>query len=298
MSHPFRTPHPYLQALRLHQWAKNTLVVVPLILGGKAYDVVAWGRLAVGFLALSLLASATYLINDIRDVEDDRRHWSKCNRPIANGTLPIAHARAMAGVGVIASFALGISMGLGAAAILALYLVLSLAYSFQLKREPIVDVLALASLFTVRLGLGIVLGEVAFSPWLFVFSMFVFLSVSLAKRFNEVARMSNHGLTRAPGRGYDAADEPIVLALGTAAMLGAVLILVIYLIDEAFPATFYAHPYFLWAVPAILFLWLGRIWLLSLRGVVDDDPVLFALKDRTSIAYGALVVIAIVAAIL
>ena len=298
MSHPFRTRNPYLQALRLHQWAKNTLVVVPLVLGGKAYDVVAWGRLAVGFLALSLLASATYLINDIRDVEDDRRHWSKCNRPIANGTLPIAHERAMAGVGVIASFALGISMGLGAAAILALYLVLSLAYSFQLKREPIVDVLALASLFTVRLGLGVVLGEVVFSPWLFVFSMFVFLSVSLAKRFNEVARMSNHGLTRAPGRGYDAADEPIVLALGIAAMLGAVLILVIYLIDEAFPATFYAHPYFLWAVPAILFLWLGRIWLLSLRGVVDDDPVLFALKDRTSIAYGALVVIAIFAAIL
>jgi 4-hydroxybenzoate polyprenyltransferase len=271
---------------------------VPLVLGGKSYDLAAWGRLATGFLAISLLASATYLINDIRDRDHDRHHWSKRERPIARGTVGIAHARYMAVVGVIASFALGISVGTGAATILGLYLVLSLAYSFQLKREPILDVLALASLFTIRLGLGVILGEVRFSPWLFVFSMFVFLSISLAKRFNEVARMSDHGFDRAPGRGYVASDEPIVLALGVAAMLGAVLILVIYLVDEAFPTNLYGHPYFLWAVPPILFLWLGRVWLLSLRGVVDDDPVLFALKDTTSIAYGALVVVAVVAAIL
>ena len=298
MSFSLSTARIYAQAFRAHQWVKNTLVAVPLVLGGKAYDLPSWGRVGLGFVALSVLTSATYLVNDIRDLDDDRRHWSKRNRPLAKGAISITQAAVLACVGVIVSFAIGLALGAGTVAMLTLYLTASLAYSFWLKRQPILDVLTVASLFTVRLGLGVVLGEVRFSPWLFVFSMFLFLSLSLAKRFNEVAQMGEHGFARALGRGYQTSDEPIVLALGAAAMLGAVLILVIYLIEEAFPAEFYAQPAFLWIIPVVLFLWLGRVWLLSHRHALNDDPVVFALKDKTSLCYGALVVIAVAAAIL
>ncbi len=285
------------RALRLHQWAKNLLVFVPLLLGGKFHDPSAWGQALLGFLSLGLLASSTYLVNDLWDLDDDRRHWSKRGRPLAAGLVSIPGALLIAGIGLVSSFALIAWCGLAAAAMLGLYLVLAMAYSLRLKREPIVDALAIASLFTMRLGLGVAVTQVRFSPWLFVFSMFVFLSLSLAKRCTEITRMVEHGEARAFGRGYKPSDEPLVLAMGVAAMFGATLIMIIYLISDAFPAGFYSHPSFLWIFPVVLFLWLGRVWLLCHRGVLQDDPVVFALKDRISLGYAALTMIAFVAAI-
>lgn len=286
------------RALRLHQWAKNALVFVPLALGGKLLEPAAWIAATQAFFAMSLLASATYLLNDLWDLSEDRQHWSKRHRPLASGQLSIS-----LGVGLIALFGLGafglaLAGGVGCTAMLLLYLSLSLAYSFRLKREPIIDVFALAALFTTRLALGAVVVDVAFSPWLFVFSMFIFLSLSLAKRQTEIVRMVERGKESAAGRGYRASDAPMVLAMGVASMVATVLIMVIYLIEDAFPKGIYHHPFFLWGFAPILFLWLSRIWLKCHRGELNDDPVAYALKDKASLGYAAAMACVFVAALL
>jgi 4-hydroxybenzoate polyprenyltransferase len=285
------------RSLRLHQWAKNALVFVPLVLSGKALDPTAWLLSAMGFVAIGLLASATYVLNDLWDLADDRQHWSKKRRPLASGDLSIAFGFGLIAVAGLGAFALGLAIGTGAAAVLAIYLALSLAYSFRLKREPIIDVFVLATLFTMRLALGMVVVGAALSPWLIVFSMFIFLSLSLAKRQTEIARMVENGRERTLGRGYRDSDVPLVLAIGISTMMATVLIMVIYLIDDAFPTGFYRHPDMLWGFPIIIFLFLARIWLLCHRGELHDDPVAFALKDRISLLHGAAMVALFVVAI-
>lgn len=278
----------WAKALRLHQWAKNALVFVPILLGGRALDAAAWSSGLLMFLALGVLASSTYLVNDLVDLADDRRHWSKRTRPLAAGTLPIGRALAAVPLGATAAFGLAwLAGGAAGLAFAGLYLAVTLAYSLRLKREPILDVTVLAALFTVRIAAGVAVTGVAWSAWLLAFSMLLFLSLSLAKRHTEAVRMQRHGATAA--RGYVAADAPILLALGVASATASIVLLVLYLIEEAFKAGFYAAPQMLWALPVVLFLWLGRIWLLCGRGQLHDDPVSFALRDRVSLGHGALV---------
>ncbi|BBE71234.1 UbiA family prenyltransferase [Oharaeibacter diazotrophicus] len=290
--------HVLRRALRLHQWAKNALVFVPLALSGKAGDPAAWMAAALGFLALGFCASASYLINDLWDLPHDRRHWSKRGRPLASGGLPIRAGAAMALWGLVVGLGIAVAAGPAAATVLVLYLAGTLAYSFYLKRVPILDVFVLAGLFTVRIGFGNVLTGVQPSPWLMVFSMFLFLSLSMAKRHTEVLRLADHGIEAAGGRGYVADDAPLTLGIGLAAMLGAVLIFVMYLVEDAFPQGFYARPELLWAMPAILFLFLGRVWLVAQRGNMRDDPVAFALKDRVSLALGTAMGLVVAAAVI
>lgn len=278
------------RSFRLHQWAKNALVFVPLVLGGKAADANAWSASVLGFIVLGLAASATYIFNDLWDLPSDRRHWSKQRRPLASGEISIAAGAVLASAALLAALVLASFLGQSVLAVLVVYLVLTTAYSLVLKRVPILDVLALAALFTLRLGFGIVLTQVRLSPWLLVFSMFVFMSLSMAKRHTEVLRMTKNGLTAMHGRGYLVQDAPLTLGIGLAAMLGAVLIFILYLIEDAFPRGFYANPAALWFAPPILFLFLGRIWLLSQRGQLRDDPVAFALKDKVSLLLGGLMV--------
>lgn len=286
-----------LRSLRLHQWAKNALVFVPLVLGGEFLDPTAWGYAAIGFLAIGLLASATYVLNDLWDLQEDRQHWSKRNRPLASGRLSIAAGLALVAVAGLGALALAVVLGPAAMVTLACYLAVSLAYSFRFKREPIVDVLFLAMLFSIRLALGMVVSAAVFSPWLMVFSMFIFLSLSLAKRQTEITRMIEHGRDRTLGRGYRAKDAPLVLALGVGTMMATVLIMVLYLIEDAFPTGLYSNPQFLWGFPVVIFLFLARIWLLCHRGELDDDPVAFAIRDKMSLGYGAVMVALFVAAI-
>jgi 4-hydroxybenzoate polyprenyltransferase len=286
------------RGLRLHQWAKNALVFAPLILGGKAQDETAWMHAFGGFLALGLLASATYLLNDLWDLSEDRRHWSKRNRPLAAGDLSIAVGIALIAASGLMAFALAFTIGWPCVGALAAYLAVTLAYSFRLKREPMIDVFLLATLFSMRLALGVAVTGVVFSPWLFVFSMFLFLSLSSAKRQTEIMRLAAHGRDSALGRGYRASDGPLMLALGVGSMMAAVLIMVLYLVQDAFPAGVYERPDFLWGFPAIIFLWLSRIWLKCHRDELHDDPVAFALKDRHSLFYGAVMGALFLAALL
>lgn len=286
------------RSLRLHQWAKNGLIFVPLVLGGKAGDPSAWMMALLGFLAIGLAASATYIINDLWDLPSDRRHWTKSRRPLASGELSIRLGALMAVGGLAVAFALAAALSMSAAAALAVYVAVTLGYSFSFKRVPVLDVLVLACLFTLRLGFGVVLTQVPLSPWLLVFSMFTFLSLSLAKRHTEVGRMVEHGMKSISGRGYIATDGPFILSLGMASAMGAVLILILYLIEDAFPQQFYSRPEALWAIPPLFFLFLGRIWLLCQRGQLADDPVAFALKDKACMSLGVLSVVAFSFAVL
>jgi 4-hydroxybenzoate polyprenyltransferase len=285
-----------IESLRLHQWAKNVLIFVPMVLGGKSANLDVWTSCLLGFLALGVMASSTYIANDLLDIEFDRLHWSKRERPLARGDLPVAVARVVVPTGLLIALAIAISIDRGAIWTLLIYVALAGAYSYGLKRVPILDVFMLAVLFTLRLVYGIQLADVPPSPWLLVFSMFIFTSLSLAKRQTEVGRNGTLGRERVDGRGYVAKDTPLLFGLGLATAIGAVLIMILYLIYEPFGTMLYKHAVVLWFMPAILFLWLGRIWLLVARDEVDDDPLWFALRDNVSLAMGAAMTAAFVAA--
>jgi 4-hydroxybenzoate polyprenyltransferase len=285
-----------IESLRLHQWAKNLLIFVPLLIGGKIHSVEAWTASLVGFVALGVLTSSMYLINDFCDLPFDRHHWSKRERPLARGALPLNVVLVVAPVGVLLSLAIAASIGGVAVLMLLSYGVSTLAYSFYLKRVPILDVFMLAALMTFRLCFGILLADVRPSPWLLVFSMFIFMSLAVAKRLVEVRRNGALGRMSVAGRGYVDKDGPVLLGLGLSTTAGAVLIMILYLINEAFGATFYRSPSLLWALPAILFLWLSRIWLLVGRDELDDDPLRFAVRDNISLVLGTAMIAVFVSA--
>lgn len=272
------------RALRLKQWAKNALVFAPVALSGMLGDVQAWLQAGLAFFALGLVASSTYLINDLFDLADDRRHWSKKKRPLAAGDMRIEFATVLVPALALAGLALAAAAGPMVLAVVLVYAAVTLSYSLYLKRVPVLDVLTLASLFTLRLFLGVVAINAIISSWLFIFSMALFLSLSVAKRHTEVVRMVVNGRSKANGRGYVARDEAFLLTLGVGSALSAIVLFSLYLTAEAVRAAFYTAPAFLWLAPVVLFLWLGRVWLLSQRGELDDDPVAFALKDRISLA--------------
>jgi 4-hydroxybenzoate polyprenyltransferase/phosphoserine phosphatase len=276
-----------LKGLRLHQWAKNALIFLPLVLGGKAGDAAAWWAAGGAFLALGLVASASYLLNDLWDLPHDRAHWSKCNRPLASGRLPIS----IGILATIAGLALGLAIGgaIGAGVLIALlgYLAVTLTYSMSIKRVPVLDAVTLGVLFTLRIAIGVMAVKVAWSPWLLTFSMFLFTSLSFAKRHVEMRGALRSGKDgKLAGRGYESTDEPIIMALGIAAGIASVVIFILYLNNEAFRNAALAAPLFLWGFPPVLTLWIGRIWILAGREELNDDPVAFAVKDRVSLYLG------------
>ena len=272
---------PLFRAVRPHQWAKNVLVLVPPALGGVMFQpTIALASMAAA-LALCLAASAGYLVNDILDRASDRLHWSKGRRPFASGALSPAQGYVAAAILVAVGAALGAVAGTAALVVLAAYLVATVLYSLLLKRQPIIDVVTLAGLFTLRLVLGVAASGVHLSAWLLTFSMLFFLSLSLAKRHTEVVRAAERRST-AHGRGYQSSDAPFLLAFGAASLIGAAVVLVLYMTQEAFVAAHLTLPRMLWALPLLVFLFGARVWLVSGRSQLDDDPIVFALKDRAS----------------
>ncbi len=276
------------KALRIHQWAKNLLVFVPLFLSGAFIEPLNWLLALNGFFALSLLASATYLINDLWDLEDDRAHWSKRFRPIASGDLSIPNAVLLAVLLAMGAFILALILPFWAQILLALYLITTLLYSFLLKKLPIIDVATIAFLFVLRVAFGAYVINVAQSSWLLVFAMALFLSLSFAKRVVEVMRLNSHNRENTKGRGYLAQDSNILMIFGAASGLSSVIVMVMYIFNDAYNAQFYSAPIFLWAFPFILLIWVCHIWLICSRGELNDDPVIFALKDKTSLGLAAI----------
>lgn len=280
------------KAFRLHQWSKNILIFAPMFLAHRYDDAQAWVAVIAGFFIASITASATYLINDLVDLSADRRHRSKKSRPLASGDLPIMQALIVGPVvvaaGVVSAFVLEPAFG----GVLLAYVATTFAYSLYLKRLAMIDVYALAFLFTSRLAMGATLAHAPLTIWLVTFSMFFFFSLSLAKRHVEIVSASADlpADAKIKGRGYLRRDEPITLAFGVGAALASIVILVLYLAEEAFPSGTYSSPEWLWLVPALIAGWTNRVWLLAHRGELHDDPIVFAIKDRVSVALGATIV--------
>ncbi len=279
----------WLQAIRVHQWAKNLLVLLPVLLAGPLATVADWTAAAIAFLVLSLAASAGYLINDLLDLEADRRHETKCSRPFASGALPLAAgpAAVLLLLAVASLWALLLPPRFLAAALA--YLLLTLAYSFELKRVPILDVVSLGGLFTVRVIAGAFAITAPLSYWLLTFAMFLFLSLALIKRYAELERLARRGGEILVDRGYTTLDLPLLASLGVAAGVAATLIFVVYLVTEHFPKAIYSRPGWLWLAFPILLYWIARAWRLTLHGRMNEDPVLFALRDRASLVMVAMV---------
>ncbi len=273
-------PRVVIKALRVHQWAKNALVFIPLL---AAHVVTPANLLAalMAFVAFSSVASAIYLLNDIADLRHDRLHPTKRNRPFASGALPVLWA--FPAIPVLLAIGLGIGLALPRDFLFALlgYIGLTVAYSMRLKRVMALDTVVLAALYTIRIAAGAAAVSVPISPWLFAFSMFFFLSLALIKRAAELFVMAQRGQTRAGGRGYHAADIDQVAMLGSASAYTSVLVLALYINSSTVPGL-YRRPQLLWLACPVLLYWLSRLWILARRGEVLEDPVVFAIKDRVS----------------
>jgi 4-hydroxybenzoate polyprenyltransferase len=271
----------YLKAMRLHQWVKNLLVFLPLALAHQLHESALLGKAALGFLAFGLCASSVYLLNDLLDLPADRQHASKRHRPFASGSISIVHGAALVPGLIIA--AIGVTLWLPTAFLgtLGLYYALTLAYSFRLKRMVLLDVLVLASLYTLRMMAGGAAVSVPLSFWLLAFSVFLFLSLALVKRYTELLPLYKRSQTHVAGRGYQAADLETLAQFGITSGYMAVLVLALYVNSEAVKVL-YAHPQIIWLICPLGLYLVSRIWLLARRGALHEDPVVFAIQDRQS----------------
>ena len=287
-----------LRALRPHQWTKNLLVFVPLALTPhQILDPGRQGRALVAFVALSLVASAGYLVNDLLDLAADRAHPTKRDRPFASGALSVGWGVALAALLAAAGF------GLAAAAtpvrfveMLGLYLVTSILYSLVLKRQLLIDVIVLAGLYTLRVIAGAAAVAIALTPWLLAFSLFIFLSLAFAKRYTEIRLLTADGGTHVRGRGYQVEDLDLVAMLGATSGYLSVLVLCLY-INTDLVQELYKTVDALWFLCPILLYWISRIWFLAKRGLLPGDPVAFAVRDPVSWLSGALMAAVIALAV-
>lgn len=272
----------WLRAMRIHQWAKNMLLFVPVVMAHELLDVGALLATGLAFLAFGFTASATYIVNDLLDLETDRHHARKRNRPFAAGTLsPSAGAIAsitLLAVGVAISLLLPLAFQLALVA----YLICTLLYSWRLKQVASLDVLLLAGLYTLRVVAGAFAAGLVLSFWLLAFSMFMFLCLALVKRVAELIELKKREdvgtRIEVRGREYSTHDIPILQIMGASSGYLAVLILALY-INSAEVLELYRSPEILWLIAPLLLLWVTRLWVVTARGYMDEDPIFFAIKD-------------------
>jgi 4-hydroxybenzoate polyprenyltransferase len=277
----------FIKELRLHQWSKNALVLVPVVLSPGVPQIGLLTRALIAALCVSLCASAGYVLNDLLDLEADRAHPTKRLRPFASGTLPVRLGPAMF-VGLLAlSFGLSAwQLPAGFSLMLGIYFVGTVSYSLHFKRQLLLDVLVLAGLYTHRiLAVGVATG-VPVSAWLLAFSMFLFLSLSFAKRYVEIAQQTADGKIK--NRDYYRADAQMVGSLGAASGYLAALVFSLY-VENVPHRELYREPRVLWLAVPILLYWISRIWIVTGRGQMPDDPVKYALRDRNSLICGAMI---------
>lgn len=300
----------WLKAIRLHQWAKNILIFLPLLLA-HAWNLGLVAGSLVAFLSFGLCASATYIVNDLLDLEADRKHLKKRRRPFASGDLS-----AIKGVTVVALFlASSLTLALALPAIvtwidparallipmqfvmwLGIYAVTTSAYSFSLKRMVLVDVIVLSGLYTIRIIAGSAATGIPISPWLAAFSIFFFLSLAFVKRFAELESLRLRGAAPANGRGYLISDIEQLRSFGSASGYVSVFVLTLY-ISGLNAEPLYSHTARLWLLLPVLLLWISRLWLLASRGELDEDPVVYAITDKRSLLLGVLVVLIVLSAL-
>lgn len=282
----------WAKALRLHQWIKNILIFLPLLASHRALEIPADATTLLAFLCFGLCASSVYLTNDLLDLPSDRVHHRKRNRPFAAGTLPLVAGPIVAVLLLVTAFGLATLVSRQFLAVLAGYYVLTTAYSFHLKRVMMLDVVVLSTLYTTRILAGTAALHSKPSFWLLAFSMFFFLSLAMVKRYVELLALQAKGEVKASGRGYDVDDIPLIQSLGASSGYLAVLVLALY-VDSTASMKLYEHPHYLWMLCPLLLYWISRTWAIAHRGVMHDDPVVFAVMDRTSRVIGVIAAIVI-----
>lgn len=294
-SFPRATPRwrALVRALRPHQWAKNVLIFVPMLTAHRVTDIPTLTSSCLAFLAFCLCASAVYILNDMLDLDADRAHARKSRRPFASGDLSIN-----AGVWLVPALLLGAAMvslllPREFALALGVYFLLTLAYSLRLKRLPLIDTSTLAALYTVRIIAGGLAIGVLVSFWLLLFSIFIFLSLAFVKRYAEFESLQRSNKVTAVGRSYHVNDLPLLESLGTASGYMSVVVLALYINSPA-AAPLYRRPQYIWILCVLLTYWIGRVWMKTHRGKMNEDPVLFALRDRVSLGI-ALISAAVIA---
>lgn len=270
----------WAKLFRVHQYAKNSLVLVPLLTAHQ-FSALAASKAALAAIAFSLCASSAYILNDLVDVTADRTHPSKRDRPLASGAISPLHGAVAMALLLALSLTVAALVSPAFLAVLVGYLVLTVAYSFWLKRIMLADVVVLAMLYTIRVIGGAIAINVAVSEWLLAFALFIFMSLALIKRYIELAGQLDKNLSRPANRGYEVDDHTMVAVLAAAAGFNAVVVFTLYISSEAVRAL-YTKPQVLWLVCPILMYWVARVLMLAHRRMIDDDPVIFALKDRVS----------------
>ncbi|RMD84661.1 MAG: UbiA family prenyltransferase [Candidatus Dadabacteria bacterium] len=286
----FMRNHTYLKeiirALRPHQWVKNVLIFAPLFLA-HVKDAGSWGVALCAFLSFSFCASAFYIVNDLIDITSDRVHPTKKFRPFASGSLSIAAGAAMAPLLLLLSALFALPAEPEFYWVLGGYAILTALYSLYLKKILMVDLIVLASFYTLRLFAGALAVNITISHWLLAFSMFLFFSLGCVKRYSELYNIREKNGDRASGRCYVVDDLHQISQLGSASGYISVLVMALYITSPQI-TQLYSRPFLLWLICPLMFYWIGRVWLLTNRGEMHDDPVVFALKDGVSYLVGAL----------
>ena len=280
--------------LRVHQWLKNMLLFIPVLAAHQLTDPDIWMSLTLAFFSFSLCASSVYIANDLLDLESDRQHPRKRNRPFASGVVSAWTGVTLAPVLLLASLLIAFEVSSGFVAWLGLYFLITCAYSWVLKRVMLIDCLTLAVLYTLRIIAGAAAVGMSLSFWLLAFAVFLFLSLAFVKRYAELEVQILHGKEKVHGRGYYTSDAPLLQTMGIAAGYSSVLVLALYLNSDAV-LKLYQTPEVVWcAVPVMLF-WISWMWMQAHRGNMHDDPLVFAVKDKASLLAGILFAVVLAA---
>ncbi|MBD9359268.1 UbiA family prenyltransferase [Methylomonas fluvii] len=268
----------WLRALRVHQWMKNLLIFVPLLTAFSFDDLDKLGTVVLGFFGFSLAASATYMGNDLWDLDSDRNHPRKKFRPFASAELPILKGLAAACGLLLTGLVLALAVSQAFLGMLLLYLFVTTTYTWLLKSYVLIDVMVLSLLYTLRIIAGSVAAAVATSSWLLAFSVFIFFSLALVKRCSELVALQQKGQETTHGRDYRAVDLVVLWPLGVSSALCAVVVFGLF-ITSAETQIRYLNPQLLWFVAIGLIYWLARLWIKTARGEMHDDPLVFAVRD-------------------
>ncbi|MEL6573358.1 MAG: UbiA family prenyltransferase [Pseudomonadota bacterium] len=271
---------PYVRALRPHQWLKNVLIFLPMLAAHQMTGATLLQSL-IAFISFSLIASSVYVVNDLLDLKSDRVHPRKCKRPLAAGDIPILNGSILAGGLVTLGALVAALLGGPFFVVMLAYYLITTAYSLYLKKRIVIDICVLASLYTVRIVAGGAATGIPLSVWLLAFSMFFFFSLAAVKRQAELVDLTKQKQESASGRGYRVEDLPIMSNAALSSGLVSVLVMALY-VNSPDVTTLYSQPTFLWGVCAVLLYWLTRMVLMTHRGEMHDDPVVFAAKDRVS----------------
>ncbi|MCY3690164.1 MAG: UbiA family prenyltransferase [Gammaproteobacteria bacterium] len=272
---------PLLRAMRPHQWLKNTLLFVPLILSHQLTQPELLFASAIGFVSFCLCASSVYLLNDMLDLDNDRAHQTKRKRPFASGELALAAGFAAAPALLIGAFLVSLSLPADFRLVLLIYWLLTCLYSFALKRIFLLDAATLAVLYALRVTAGAEAIEVAATNFLIAFSLCFFLGLAMVKRVTELVNLQAAPAGAVSGRAYRKNHEPLLSVIGSLASLMAVVVFAFY-INAPATTRLYGSPLLLWLICPLLIVLLGRIWRLARAGRLHEDPVLFAVEDRFS----------------